>query len=89
MSEQGKDHVPFQTYEQRVPYGEHLAWCKERALQYVDAGDLDNAFASMGSDLNKHEGTRGHGGMQLGIMMLMAGQLGTPQAMREFIEGFH
>ena len=68
---------------------EHLSWCKMRALQYVDAGDMKNAFVSMGSDLNKHEGTRDHGGMQLGIMMLMAGQLERPEDMRRFIEGFH
>jgi hypothetical protein len=33
---------------------EHLAWCKERALEYWRAGDLENAVASMGSDLDKH-----------------------------------
>jgi hypothetical protein len=68
---------------------EHLAWCKQRALQYVDAGDLHNAFASMASDLNKHEETRGHSGAQLGMMMLMAGQLERPDDMRRFIEGFN
>jgi hypothetical protein len=36
---------------------EHLAWCKERALEYADRGDLKNAVASMGSDLNKHPET--------------------------------
>jgi hypothetical protein len=68
---------------------EHLQWCKGRALRYVDAGDLHNAFASMASDLNKHEETRDHGGMRLGIMMLMAGQLERPDDMRRFINGFH
>jgi hypothetical protein len=33
---------------------EHLAWCKKRALEYWRAGDLANAVASMGSDLDKH-----------------------------------
>ena len=33
---------------------EHLEWCKKRALEYLDEGDLQNAFASMGSDLSKH-----------------------------------
>lgn len=33
---------------------EHLAWAKQRALEYLDAGDLANAVASMGSDLDKH-----------------------------------
>ena len=68
---------------------EHLAWCKQRALEYVDQGDLKNAFASMASDLNKHEETRDHGGMQLGIMMLMTGQLERRETMRRFIEGFN
>ena len=38
---------------------EHLAWCKKRALEYLDRGDLQNAIASMGSDLDKHEDFRG------------------------------
>jgi hypothetical protein len=34
---------------------EHLTWCKQRALEYVDRGDLLGAVTSMGSDLVKHE----------------------------------
>lgn len=37
---------------------EHLAWAKQRALEYLDAGDLGNAIASMVSDLGKHPETR-------------------------------
>ena len=29
---------------------EHLDWCKKRALEYVDAGDLSGGMASMMSD---------------------------------------
>ncbi len=36
---------------------QHLAWCKGRALQYLDRGDYGQAIASMGSDLGKHEET--------------------------------
>lgn len=36
---------------------QHLAWCKQRALEYVDAGDLAQAVASMDSDLRKHPET--------------------------------
>ena len=36
---------------------EHLAWSKARALEYLDAGELADAVASMGSDLNKHPET--------------------------------
>ena len=36
---------------------EHLAWCIARALDYVEAGRLDFALASLGSDLRKHPDT--------------------------------
>jgi hypothetical protein len=36
---------------------EHLAWCKRRALEYVDTGDLTHAVASMASDLKTHPDT--------------------------------
>jgi hypothetical protein len=68
---------------------EHLKWCKERALAYVDAGEFENAFASMVSDMNKHPETSNHSGFQLGIMLMMGGHLSTAPKMREFIEGFH
>jgi hypothetical protein len=68
---------------------DHLAWCKERALEYVAAGDLTNAFGSMVSDLNKHPETEGHSGIQLGSMLFFGGGLATERQMREFIEGFN
>jgi hypothetical protein len=68
---------------------EHLAWCKQRALEYADRGDMANAIASMGSDLNKHPETENHAGMQLMLMMAMAGQFDRPGELRKFIEGFN
>lgn len=68
---------------------EHLAWCKTRAMEYVDQGDLINAFASMTSDLNRHEHTAGHLGVELGMLEMMTGGLSTPDQMRRFIEGFN
>jgi hypothetical protein len=68
---------------------EHLAWCKQRALEYVDAGDLAGAFASMTSDLQKHEGTAGHGGTELGFLQMMSGGLSTKDEMRRWIEGYN
>lgn len=65
---------------------EHLAWAKQRALEYVDAGELVNAVTSMGSDLDKHP--------ELGCnpYLLMAGGLdaakGDPVAVRRWVEGF-
>lgn len=68
---------------------EHLAWCKRRALEYCDMNDVNQAFASIGSDLGKHPETANHAGIQIGMMMLMCGHLNTPEQMRKFIEGFN
>lgn len=65
----------------------HLEWCKERALAYVDGGDLTNALASITSDLRKHPTTEYHPGMVLGTALAMNGHLATPDRMREWIEG--
>jgi len=66
---------------------EHLAWCKTRALAYVERGDFHNAFASLGSDLRKHPETESHGAMELGMMLMLGGMLNTAKDMRDFIEG--
>lgn len=68
---------------------QHLEWCKKRALAYCDAGDINQAFASMGSDLGKHLETANHPGVQLGLMQMMSGLIKTPEEMRKFIEGFN
>ena len=68
---------------------EHLARCKQRALECIDAGDVQGAFASMVSDLNKHPDTAEHIGIQLGILQMMGGMLSSSQEMRRFIEGFN
>lgn len=36
---------------------EHLQFCKDRALEYLDRGDLNNAATSMMSDMKKHPET--------------------------------
>ena len=56
---------------------EHVNWCKRRALEYVEAGDFNQALASMGSDLNKHKETEDHPAMVLGLQMLIMGLLDT------------
>lgn len=72
-----------------ITRAEHLDWCKKRALQLVDIGDNNEAFASMMSDLGKHPETMGHSAMQLGVMLKLNGYLSTAEQMREFIEGFN
>lgn len=68
---------------------EHLDWCKQRALEYCDSDDVNNAWASMVSDLSKHDETRNHTAIDLGNMQLVNGMLSTPADMRRFIEGFN
>ena len=68
---------------------DHLAWCKTRALEYVDAGDTQNAYASIASDLNKHPDTAGHTGVELGMMLLLSGHLSSASQMRDFINGLN
>ena len=66
---------------------EHLAWCKRRALEYLDAGDVMNAVTSMASDLGKHPEIGCNAAlMQLGMLYIM--QRDTDGA-RRWIEGFN
>jgi hypothetical protein len=67
---------------------EHLAWCKRRALEYVDAGDIDQARTSMLSDLQKWEKPLYDSGT-LGVLMMDAVlYCQTPEKMRYWINGF-
>lgn len=71
---------------------EHMRWCKERALEYLKPGpyfSVDEAMASMLSDLGKHDETRNHVAGELMLRMRMAGKLNTPSEMKKFIEGFN
>jgi hypothetical protein len=68
---------------------DHLAWCKERALAYVDRGDLVNALASMGSDMRKHPDTDTP---TTAVLLATEGvrcvSVGDTNGMRRLIEGF-
>ena len=68
---------------------EHLDWCKQRAIEYVVIGDMENAFASMMSDIRKHKETSNHPAIHLGMMMMMSGALRNAEDMRKFINGFN
>lgn len=67
---------------------EHMDWAKKRALAYLP-DDPQQAFTSMASDLSKHDETKGHSGIELGMMLLMTGNLSGSDQMRDFINGFH
>lgn len=70
---------------------EHLQWCKDRAMQYVRAGDLQQGFTSMCSDVTKHNETAitHKSTNELGMRLLMAGQLETAEAMTKWIQGYN
>lgn len=68
---------------------EHLNWAKQRALEYLDAGDLNNAFGSMASDLSKHDDFQGPTYdmlTELGMLELMNR---NGPGIRRWIEGFN
>lgn len=66
---------------------EHLAWCKQRAMEYVNEGDISNAVASMTSDLGKHPDTASSAELLVLVMPdVMKGDLG---AVRHWIDGFN
>mgnify|MGYP001582552379 FL=1 len=69
---------------------EHLQLCKNRAMEYVKVGDLNQAVTSMLSDLSKHPETEASSQgvcAQLGIFELMHGP--TTEKIKRFIEGFN
>lgn len=67
---------------------EHLAFCKERALEYLP-GDPPGALASLFSDMSKHAETRDHASLKNAGMLIFAGQLQTSEQVRKYIEGFN
>ena len=68
---------------------EHMRWCKQRALEILDDGDVQEAFASMASDLRKHPETDNPAlTMLMGTVGLQYALDGDAVQMRRFIEGF-
>ena len=63
---------------------EHMQWAKDRALAYLDDGDVANARGSMLSDLAKHPETAGMS--QFALLSSMT--LTDPDSVRRWIEGF-
>jgi len=68
---------------------EHLKWCKDRAMEYVENNANKNAFASFQSDMGKHEETAQHKALEMGTMLLLGGLLHTREQMKQWIEGFN
>jgi len=66
---------------------EHLAWAKARALEYVDAGNIMQAMASLTSDLTKHDETHKLVTRDLLVETTRIAMRGDVEAARAFING--
>lgn len=65
---------------------EHLQWAKDRAFEYLDKGEIQNAYASFYSDVDKHPDLK-YDDFIKGIGLLANSS--TAEAARRFIEGFN
>jgi hypothetical protein len=66
---------------------EHLEHCKRRALEYLDAGEVQNAICSMMSDMRQHEETKSMNQAILALGLLIATNEDPIEA-RRWIVGF-
>ena len=66
---------------------QYLASCKERALKYLDHGEIANAIASMQSDLQKHPDFKGIAS-QLDSLGLLYAMNDDVDGARRLIEGY-
>lgn len=66
---------------------EHVRWCKERALEYIDLGQPQMAVSSMVSDMGKHPETEDAIRSQI-VHGMTAARTGTTDAVRRWVEGF-
>ncbi len=67
----------------------HLQWCKDRALEYIKDGEIEQGITSMMSDIRKHPETDSEVLTLLSMTMLMSGQLKTQHEAEKFINGFN
>jgi hypothetical protein len=68
---------------------EHLAWCKQRALEYIDRGQISEGLTSMMSDMRKHPETASPALDSLTAQLMMIGALSSPAEARRHIEGYN
>jgi hypothetical protein len=67
---------------------EHLAWCKERAMEYVHQADYKNAVTSMLSDMDKHPETKLNNPF-LTVLGMKAAMSRDHKEVERFILGFN
>lgn len=70
--------------------GEYLQWCKDRAMEYVNRGELLEGVTSMMSDMEKRDDTKlGPALSGLGIHAAMAATQGNRDMVERYILGFN
>jgi len=75
-------NIPYQP-NLTTERGRHLHWCKERAFEYLDRGDIPGAVASFVSDMGKNDETANHPAMEMLFFHSRESDI------RRFIEGFN
>lgn len=68
---------------------EHLQWAKDRATQLIEQGDHMGAFTSFRSDMLNHDELESHIGLELGMRLLLTGNLNSAFQMKEWVDGFN
>lgn len=72
---------------------EHLQFCKDRAMDYVNQGKLLEAVTSMMSDLTKHPETAKTAAAgplaMLGLLAMQQAQSGDRDGVVRYIKGFN
>jgi hypothetical protein len=69
---------------------EHLEHCKQLAYNALEeTNDSANCFCLFANEMNKHKETRRHSAIELGMMLLLNGDIQPVDEMRKFIRGFN
>lgn len=67
---------------------EHIAWCKQRALEYLDAGELVSAATVMLAHLNERDDTKISADNALVKLLELYLRNQDEAGVRRWIEGF-
>lgn len=66
---------------------EHLEWCINRAMEYINRDQISEAYSSIISDLHKHPETISAFGTQILLMIMIGGDLNKNELLN-FINKF-
>jgi len=64
---------------------EYIEWCKKRALERVEKGELAEAIVALSNDMSKSSKTIDHPLIDYGMILVIAGYFSTAKQVKEFI----